>query len=50
MQHYSIDDPTYAKKVKQQGELDLQYWTNINDPGSRNVVHSHQAVQYAAVY
>ena len=50
MQHYSIDDPTYAKKLKQQGELDLQYWTNINDPGSRNVVHSHQAVQYAAVY
>ena len=50
MQHYSIDDPTYAKKLKQQGELDLQYWTNINDPGSRNVLHSHQAVQYAAVY
>ena len=31
---------------KQQGELDLQYWTNINEPGSRNAVHSHQAIQY----
>ena len=50
MQYYTKDDPTYAGKVKQQGDLDLKYWTNINKPGSRNVVHSHQAVQYAGVF
>jgi uncharacterized protein (TIGR02466 family) len=50
MQHYAKDDPTYANKLKQQGELDLQHWTNINEPGSRNVVHSHLAVQYASVF
>ena len=50
MQYYTKDDPTYASKLKQQGELDLKYWTNINEPGSRNVMHSHQAVQYASVF
>lgn len=50
MQYYKIDDPTYPSKLEQQGELDLTYWTNINEPGSRNVLHSHQAIQYAAVY
>lgn len=48
--YYSQDDPTYSNKLKEQGELNLTYWTNINDPGSRNILHSHLAVQYAAVY
>ncbi len=50
MKYYAQDDPTYANKLKEQGDLDLVYWTNINEPGSRNILHSHQAIQYAAVF
>lgn len=32
------------------GKPNLNYWTNINSPGSRNVLHSHNSSHYSCVY
>lgn len=48
--YYIEQDPSYANKVKQYGQPEVNYWTNINEPGSRNVMHDHRLHHYVAVY
>lgn len=31
-------------------DVQFTYWTNINGPGSRNVIHSHKDADFACVY
>jgi hypothetical protein len=50
MAYYSQADPSYAKKVKHYGDAEIRYWTNVNDPGSRNALHNHQLHHYVALY
>jgi uncharacterized protein (TIGR02466 family) len=33
-----------------QGKTTLTYWTNVNQPGSRNVMHSHSSAHFSCVY
>ena len=47
---YEVLDLTYKNKVKHYGLPRINYWTNINEPGSKNVMHSHELHHYVAVY
>ena len=45
--YYSTIDPLYSivdKKIK------MYYWTNINQPKSRNTMHTHIAYHFTCVY
>lgn len=45
---YKKQDPMFEKlNVKSKNFV---YWTNINTPGSRNVVHSHKSANFSCVY
>jgi uncharacterized protein (TIGR02466 family) len=47
--YYEEIDPSF----KQRYDLDsakVNYWANVNDPGSSNVIHSHKARQFSACY
>lgn len=47
--YYEEIDPVF----KQRQDLDaakINYWANVNDPGSFNVVHSHKIRQFSACY
>ena len=46
---YSPIDPNVAK-TKNNKNLNIDYWANINDIGSRNTLHSHKPAQFSAVY
>ena len=48
--HYVKVDPSYAPKVREYQTPEVNYWTNINEPGSRNVMHDHRLHHYVAVY
>ena len=48
--YYIEQDPSYEKKVIAYGPPEVTYWTNINEPGSRNVMHDHRLHHYVAVY
>ena len=47
---------TYYKKVDeifhkpQNKSYQIHYWTNVNQPGSRNVIHSHKDSIFSGVY
>lgn len=43
-------DLTYKNKVKHYGLPKINYWTNINEPGAKNVMHCHDLHHYVAVY
>lgn len=43
-------DLTYKNKVKHYGLPRINYWTNINEPGAKNVMHCHDLHHYVAVY
>jgi uncharacterized protein (TIGR02466 family) len=49
--HQAIDyyqkDSVFARTKK---DIKLNYWTNINQPGSRNVIHSHVKSHFSCVY
>ena len=45
---YSSVDSVFAKLLR--NEIKINYWTNINQPGSRNVVHSHKPGICSGVY
>lgn len=32
------------------GKTYLNYWTNVNQPGSRNVIHAHKDAHFSCVY
>lgn len=45
---YIEEDHVYKEYAKLDGSI-LNHWVNVNDPGSRNVMHSHYST-YSAVY
>lgn len=47
---YKETDPSYATKVKYFGDAEINYWTNVNKPGSKNNLHNHSLHHYVAVY
>jgi uncharacterized protein (TIGR02466 family) len=47
---YAQEDPIYSKKIESYGIPQIEYWTNINEPGSMNVMHDHRLHHYVAVY
>jgi uncharacterized protein (TIGR02466 family) len=50
-QHYSETDPTFDNVNKHKKKVfDINYWTNVNQPGSRNTMHTHFISHFTAVY
>lgn len=48
--YYSDIDPVYKNKVSFYGTPRINYWTNINEPKSKNALHNHDLHHYVAVY
>ena len=49
IEYYAGFDSTFKNHIKEK-HISLDYWSNINEPGSRNVLHNHVADSFAAVY
>ena len=49
IEYYSNLDSTFKDLIKQK-HISLDYWSNINEPSSKNVLHNHVADSLAAVY
>jgi len=47
--HYFVHDTTFKDNVPERKIL-LDYWTNVNEPDSINVTHSHVADSFTCVY
>ena len=47
---YAKSDPLYNEKLKSYGAPEVNYWTNINEVGSKNSLHDHRLHHYVAVY
>jgi len=45
---YSRSDPVFASSLG--SEIKINYWTNINQPGSRNDIHAHKPGICSGVY
>jgi uncharacterized protein (TIGR02466 family) len=43
------DDPVFYNSVVSTN-FSINYWTNVNQPGSRNVMHSHNSASLSGVY
>jgi uncharacterized protein (TIGR02466 family) len=50
--YYSSKDEVFSNAFKQINNqaLKIHYWTNINQPGTRNVMHSHKSAIFSGVY
>lgn len=48
--YYKANDPTYKEKCSAYIKPEVTYWTNINEPGSRNVLHNHDLHHFVACY
>lgn len=48
--YYTNTDPVYTKKVEKYGLPEIEYWTNVNEPMSKNSLHSHSLHHYVACY
>ena len=46
---YLQSDPSYASRLNPKG-FHVEHWTNINDPGSVNRIHSHAEFDFVGVY
>lgn len=46
---YSLED-VYFKEMLTNSQIEIDYWANINLPGSRNSFHNHKTASFAAVY
>lgn len=46
---YYQTDSVFATSTKDQ-KAKIEYWTNINSPGSRNILHSHTKSHFSCVY
>ena len=46
---YSSIDPVFKSAVTSR-KFHINYWTNINQPGARNVLHSHTSASLSCVY
>ena len=40
----------YPTKVKNYGPPDIDYWTNVNEPMSKNSMHNHALHHFVACY
>ena len=48
---YADRDKTFRDKVSQETQqCDLSIWTNVNEPGSKNVLHTHKEFSFACTY
>lgn len=47
--YYLESDAAYNKTFSPRG-MDIESWTNVNNPGSSNHLHSHKAFDYVALY
>jgi uncharacterized protein (TIGR02466 family) len=50
VKYYLERDPTYNDKIKLFGPPEIDSWTNVNQPGSVNKLHTHEKWNYSAVY
>lgn len=48
--HYKEIDPAFANKLSSVNQLKNYYWTNVNEPGSHNDIHSHKGYPFTACY
>jgi uncharacterized protein (TIGR02466 family) len=48
--YYLGEDPTLNDKLKLFKEPEIDSWTNVNDPGSINKLHTHEKWNFSAVY
>ena len=48
--YYIQQDPSYIPKVGMYGNPKITYWTNVNEPGSKNVLHTHDLHHYVSCY
>ena len=47
---YFEGDPTYKKFLEKCTNRDSSYWTNVNEVGSSNVIHSHKPDAWSGIY
>ncbi|MGY8864113.1 MAG: putative 2OG-Fe(II) oxygenase [Methylophagaceae bacterium] len=50
VEYYSDMDSVFAKGMTNDKKYILTYWSNVNKPGSRNVLHSHKDAIFSGVY
>jgi len=49
VEFYDSYDKIFSARHKS-NLVQVDYWANVNEPGSRNSVHSHKQAQFSAVY
>lgn len=49
LEYYTSADPAFANSIMEK-RISSIYWTNVNEPGSINAVHSHPNATFACVY
>ena len=49
-QKYSEIDSIFKQHLEKSDNLDYNIWTNVNEVGSKNVIHSHKADAWAGIY
>ena len=48
---YIKHDEAYKTQLSQgKQQVDMSFWTNVNEPGSTNVIHTHKGVSFACTY
>ncbi len=50
IEFYTLVDPTYKDKVNYYRNPQVRYWTNVNEPGSKNALHHHDLHHFVACY
>ena len=48
-EYYNLKDQVF-KSAFNKDNLQIYYWTNVNQPYSRNVIHSHKNAVFSGVY
>lgn len=48
--YYSQTDPLFPQKAPFYGQPEIDYWTNINEPNSKNSLHSHGTYHFVGCY
>ena len=43
-------DSAFKQHLEKSDNLDYNIWTNVNEVGSKNVIHSHKADAWAGIY
>ena len=48
---YMKYDETYKTQLSQgKQKIEMSFWTNVNEPGSKNVLHTHKGMSFACTY